>query len=109
MDLEFYDYDNFSNLRYQELKNNWIQSEGSMDSNEDYFHWPNPLKLPANQKNYANEDIVKFDMNDRKRKYFSNNEGNVKKIHIEGIKDPLAINSNLIQKQNLEKDVQNGK
>lgn len=124
LDFQFYDYseNSFSNLRYQELKNPWaIPSDGSMESNEEYF-WPTPIKLPlSTPKQYIasseSNEIVKYGdqtVENRKRKYFTNGEGCVKKIQvIEAMKDALSLSAtnNLVQKQSPEKkdQEQNGK
>lgn len=99
LDFQFYDYsENNFNTRFQETKNSWtIPSDGSMDSNEEYF-WPNPLKLP---KQYDN-DTIKYDEN-RKRKLFPTNDGTAKKIQIEAIKEPITFNNNQLQK-NIDKN-----
>lgn len=121
LDFQFYDYseNSFSNLRYQETKNTWaIPSDGSMDSNEEYF-WPAPIKLPlSTPKHYTSDsnEIIKYgeqNGENRKRKYFSSGEGNVKKMHvIEAMKDALSLsNNNITAKQNGDKrdHEQNGK
>lgn len=75
LDFQFYDYsENNFPTRY-ETKTSWtIPSDGSMDSNEEYF-WPTPLKLP---KQFENEP--KYHEESRKRKLYPPNEVCAKKL-----------------------------
>lgn len=114
MDFQLYDYteNNFSNERFHELKTTWaIPSDGSMESNEEYFNWSNDLKLVlGTTKQYtvseAVTDTAKYSNNsssngeqqqpqktEKKRKCFaSSSDHPAKKIQIvETLKDPLEL------------------
>lgn len=134
MDFQLYDYseNNFTNERFHDLKNSWaIPSDGSMESNEEYFNWTNDLKLAlSNSKQYSsqakyvttggvehniqntqntqnNQNNQNAQKIDRKRKYFCNSSSDApRKLQIvDELKDPLQISAEnaIIEKSGIDK------
>lgn len=115
MDFQLYDY---PENNYPNLKNSWaIPSDGSMESNEEYFNWTSTdlkLALGASKQQYATNisaSTGKFvdqpaHKLDRKRKYFSGNVEPASKVQIvDALKDPLELSpeNTLIDKQSSNK------
>ncbi|GLV44658.1 gemini [Carabus blaptoides fortunei] len=107
MDFQLYDYteNNFVNERFHDLKNTWaIPSDGSMDSNEEYFNWSTDLKLAlGTAKQYTvseslpnttpNTSADQQQLQQKKRKYFATNgDAPPRKIQaVKTLKDPLEV------------------
>lgn len=112
MDFQLYDY---PENNYPSLKNSWaIPSDGSMESNEEYFNWTsNDLKLAlgGSKQQYATNigpSTGKFveqaaHKQDRKRKYFSGNVEPASKVQIVDELKELAPERTLIDKQSSNK------